>query len=183
MERVPTEKGRGCFPRPLFFARSLLAAGAGAGPTAAPGIAAPGSASAGRFFSHGSLLRGSRPASPIYSSVPTGPTPRCFGYSARVLRVLAGHFLSLYEQNTQQSPALGMTTTLQPGHSQKYWQASSGISARLSTPHSGHRIVAVSVMAAGIVAPRGALGHGQNLPATDPLRPTFRCASGTYSCY
>jgi hypothetical protein len=42
-----------------------------------------------------------------------------------------GHGVSPYEQNTQQSPAFGASTSPHAGQSKKNWQASVGIMAAL----------------------------------------------------
>lgn len=48
-----------------------------------------------------------------------------------------GHGASPYEQNTQQSPGLGFSCAAHAGHSQKNWQASTGMRTRVAEPHSG----------------------------------------------
>lgn len=49
--------------------------------------------------------------------------------------------MSAYEQNTQQSPGTGFRSEPQAGHSQKNWQASRGMRARVADPHAGQVIV------------------------------------------
>lgn len=53
--------------------------------------------------------------------------------------------MSPYEQNTQQSPGSGFSTAPQDGQSQKNWQASVGMSARVAVPQSGHVMVLSSL--------------------------------------
>jgi hypothetical protein len=50
---------------------------------------------------------------------------------------MGGHGTSPYEQNTQQSPGCGFSSTPHAGHSQKNWQASVGMRALVAEPHSG----------------------------------------------
>jgi hypothetical protein len=48
-----------------------------------------------------------------------------------------GHGTEPYEQNTQQSPAFGLTTAAHAGQSRKNWQASVGIAIVLTSPQCG----------------------------------------------
>ena len=48
-----------------------------------------------------------------------------------------GHGTEPYEQNTQQSPAFGLTTAAHAGQSRKNWQASVGIVIVLTCPQCG----------------------------------------------
>jgi hypothetical protein len=57
------------------------------------------------------------------------------------LSCIGGHGTSPHEQNTQQSPRLGLSSASQAGHSQKNWQASVGMRTRVAEPHFGHVIV------------------------------------------
>lgn len=59
------------------------------------------------------------------------------------VRCTGGQGLSPYEQNTQQSFPFGRRIVLQPGHSQKNWHASTGISASVARPQAGHVICEV----------------------------------------
>lgn len=51
-----------------------------------------------------------------------------------------------HEQKTQQSPGFGFNSAPQAGHSQKNWQASVGMRARVAVPHCGQVIVLSSRM-------------------------------------
>ena len=57
------------------------------------------------------------------------------------LSCIGGHGTLPHEQNTQQSPRLGLSSASQAGHSQKNWQASVGMRTLVAEPHSGHVIV------------------------------------------
>jgi hypothetical protein len=69
---------------------------------------------------------------------------------------IGGQGTSPHEQNTQQSPGLGFNTAPQAGQSQKNWQASVGMRARVAEPHCGQVIVLSSRNAAGTLPISGA---------------------------
>jgi hypothetical protein len=75
----------------------------------------------------------------LFQLIPAEVVPHSQRYMRR-----GGQSLSPYEQNTQQSPGLGLTTARQCGQSQKNTQASVGMISTDPAPHTGQRIIVVS---------------------------------------
>jgi hypothetical protein len=63
---------------------------------------------------------------------------------------MGGHGAEPYEQKTQQSPALGRSTTWHPPHSWKNRQASVGIASGSACPQAGQVRTEVVVTAVGM---------------------------------
>lgn len=148
-----------------------------------------------------STLEASRRPSATYSCrvLPANCGSRSFGYpnNQRPLRALAvkqrlasdhrqqsrracrgGQVTSPHEQNTQQSPGLGFNTAPQAGQSQKYWQASVGMRARVGEPHSGQVIVLSNRKAGACLPCSTALGAPEA-----KLQPATPVVSGTVPCF
>jgi hypothetical protein len=67
---------------------------------------------------------------------------------------MGGHLTEPYEQNTQQSPALGRSNARQPGHSWKITQAFVGIILSVANPQCGHVKTDSRIGEASIAWPR-----------------------------
>jgi hypothetical protein len=90
---------------------------------------------------------------PTRASLPGVPKLRHSGMAGRSIGGGGRARDSTVEQNTQQSPVLGLTTVLQAGHAQKYRQASWGIGIVTSTPQAGHWITLVCGVSIPILPP------------------------------
>ncbi len=83
-----------------------------------------------------------------------------------------GHLTDPYEQNTQQSPALGRRIAPQAEHSWRYTQASTGIDRTVANPHRGQVRTESRIGAEGIVS--GFFDHVPGVARPTPPRPRGR---------